>query len=303
MKLFTINDNGKLKPYSQRKFAGENFEQNLEQLLENNPEFFFDDDKILIIGKEVRTNLDTYIDLLGVDESGNTVVIELKRGKMPRETLAQVLEYASFVETLNYNQLNEIFKNYLGSEDEGDILLDYHKQYFNKDNSAVAFNKSVKLIILAEEISDSIRQTAAFLRKRGIDIYCIEFKYFKTSTGEKIISREIVVGAEKSLVGAVKSSSLPRLDEEKLFNYLDNNAATVFRKIIDFAKEKNFRINWGSTGFTVNVEVDDTLVLLLACYSNKSKPFAQSVYTWLEKIIEKVKDGDEVAEYFAQKLG
>jgi len=38
----------------------------------------------------VTTNLNTFIDLLGIDEIGNTVVIELKRDKTPRETLATI---------------------------------------------------------------------------------------------------------------------------------------------------------------------------------------------------------------------
>jgi len=77
-------------------------------LLEKNPEYFFEGSNVLIIGRQVTTNLNTFIDLLGIDKSGNTVIIELKRAKTPRETIAQLLEYASFVETLDYAQLNTI---------------------------------------------------------------------------------------------------------------------------------------------------------------------------------------------------
>ena len=41
--------------------------------------------------------------MLGVDKYGNTVIIELKRNKTPRETIAQLLEYASYVENLDYS--------------------------------------------------------------------------------------------------------------------------------------------------------------------------------------------------------
>ena len=116
MKLFTVDGNGKLVQYKEHAFREDNRESDLEVLLENNPEYFFDDGKILIIGRQVLTNLGSWIDLLGLDNVGNTVVIELKRGKTPRETIAQMLEYASFVENLDYKQLNGIYQNYVGEE-------------------------------------------------------------------------------------------------------------------------------------------------------------------------------------------
>jgi len=79
-------------------------------LLEKNPEYFFEKSTILIIGRQITTNLNSFIDLMGIDGSGNTLVIELKRDKTPRETIAQLLEYASFVERLDYSQLNEIYQ-------------------------------------------------------------------------------------------------------------------------------------------------------------------------------------------------
>lgn len=99
MKLFNIDQNGKLIPYKERAFSEDNFESDLETLLEDNPEYFFDDSKVLTIGRQVSTNLGPYIDLLGLDKYGNTVVVELKRGKTPRETLAQILEYAPSLKT------------------------------------------------------------------------------------------------------------------------------------------------------------------------------------------------------------
>jgi len=123
-------------------------------LLENNPEYFFEGSKVLIIGRQVTTNLNTFVDLLGIDKAGNTVVIELKRGKTSRETIAQLLEYASFVESLDYSQLNDIYQDYSGEESS---LEDYHQQYFQSDSDEkVSFNKSTRLIIVAQEISKEI---------------------------------------------------------------------------------------------------------------------------------------------------
>ena len=76
MKLFTINKNSKLSEYKEESFKKENIEQDLEILLEKNPEYFFETSNVLIIGRQVATNLNSFIDLLGIDKNGNTVIIE-----------------------------------------------------------------------------------------------------------------------------------------------------------------------------------------------------------------------------------
>ena len=77
----------------------------LEDWIENTPSAIFEDEKVFIISRQVTTNLGKAIYLLGLDKNGNTVVIELKRGKTPKDTVAQVLEYAYFVEDLTYDHL------------------------------------------------------------------------------------------------------------------------------------------------------------------------------------------------------
>ena len=88
----------------------------LENWLEANPNSILEDGALLIIGRQVTTNLGSIVDLLGIDRQGNLVVVELKRDRTPRDTLAQVLEYGSFVEELDTDQLENILKNYLNDD-------------------------------------------------------------------------------------------------------------------------------------------------------------------------------------------
>lgn len=300
MKLFTIDKNGKLTPYKEYDFKDSNQEADLEVLLESNPEYFFEESKVLIIGKQVTTNLNTFIDLLGVDKSGNSVVVELKREKTPRETIAQLLEYASFVENLDYSQLNEIYQDYSGEESS---LEDYHQQYFkNESNENASFNKSIKLVIVAQEISKEIRQTALFLRKKGLDIYCMEFKYFETEAGEKIISSDFIVGEEEFIRAKVQSASLPKIDEKQFLSSLDKNGLEVFQQIIEFGKQKGLMFRWGSKGFSLNLELDNGFVGLLFGYPLNSV-FKQIIFTGFEEINKKVNDPEGVIEFYSGLLG
>src|SRR5436190_1136785 len=49
-----------------------------------------------VIGRQVSTRSGP-LDLLAIDRSGSLTVIELKRDKLPREALAQAIDYASDV--------------------------------------------------------------------------------------------------------------------------------------------------------------------------------------------------------------
>jgi len=299
MKLFTIDKNGKFIPYKERDFEKIKQEADLEVLLENNPEYFFEGSKVLIIGRQVTTNLNTFVDLLGIDKAGNTVVIELKRGKTSRETIAQLLEYASFVESLDYSQLNDIYQDYSGEESS---LEDYHQQYFQSDSDEkVSFNKSTRLIIVAQEISKEIRQTALFLRKKGVYIYCMEFKYFETKSGEKIISSDFIVGEEEFIRQKVQSASLPKVDEKGFLSSLNKNGLEVFQQIFEFGKQNGLMFRWGSKGFSLNVVLDMGFVALFFGYPPDSV-FKQSIYTGFEEITKKVNNPEDIIEFYKEQL-
>lgn len=83
LRLFEIHDDGRFREFIQKGVEIEHEEEVLEDWLETNPDKILEDGKLLLIGRQVETNLGTYIDLLGIDRKGNVVVIELKRDKTP----------------------------------------------------------------------------------------------------------------------------------------------------------------------------------------------------------------------------
>ena len=75
----------------------DNTEKKFEDWIENYKDAIFEYEYVYIIGRQVTTSLNKSINLLGLDKDGNPIVIELKREKTPREAVAQIIEYASFV--------------------------------------------------------------------------------------------------------------------------------------------------------------------------------------------------------------
>jgi len=288
MKLFTIDKDGKLIQFKEQSFAEDNREIDLEILLEKNPEYFLENSKVLIIGRQVTTNLNTFIDLLGIDKDGNTVVIELKREKTPRDTIAQILEYASFVEILDYEQLNGIYQDYSGDEMS---LEEYHQQFFqNNGDTSVAFNKSSKLIVVAQNISTGIKQTALYLRKKGIDICCMEFKYFLNKAKERMISSDYVIGEEELIKSEkIKSVELPKVDEKQFISSLDKYGENAFQSISNFAKENSLIFHWGSKGYSLNLKINEYCFCLCYGYPPNSV-FKQSIYATIDELRKKVSE-------------
>ena len=301
MKLFTIDKNGKFFQFKEQEFKEENKEIDLEILLENNPEYFFDNSKILIIGRQVTTNLNTFIDLLGVDQFGNTVVIELKRGKTPRETLAQLIEYASFIDNLDYDQLNEIYQDYSGEEAS---LEDYHQEYYKSEiDDKVSWNKNSKLVIVASNITAEIKQTAMYLRKKGLDVYCVEFKYFVNDADNKMISSDFVVGDEEFRRTKIGSSAqLPKINKDKFIATLDSNGKLLFESLSKFAEQEKLIFRWGSKGFSLNQTFDNGLFVALVFGYPPNSVFKQSLYTGFEEISKKINNADSVIEFYKTEL-
>ena len=64
---------------------------------------------VVIIGRQVITEFGGRIDLLGLDLEGNTVLFELKKGKTPRDVVAQLLDYASWISDRTFSDLDAIF--------------------------------------------------------------------------------------------------------------------------------------------------------------------------------------------------
>ena len=227
--------------------------------LDKNPDGIREDGKLLMIGRQVNTNLGTTIDLLALDRVADVVAIELKRDRTPRDTLAQALEYASFAEQLDAKQLEAILQTYM--KDESLTLGEYHRKYFAlAPDEAVAFNKDQRIVIVGQQVTSPVRQTASFLRSKGIRATCVEFSFFQSNGGTELLSQEIVVGSEPSRPQRVFSGSLPDVTREEFLRALDQNGKAVFKKVLEFAQAHAMPIHWGAKGFSLNVDMDGTHV-------------------------------------------
>ncbi len=62
-------------------------ERRLEDWIESNPDIL--GERLLLVSRQLQTGFGGIIDLLAVDSEGRCVVIELKRGRTPRDIVAR----------------------------------------------------------------------------------------------------------------------------------------------------------------------------------------------------------------------
>lgn len=71
-------------------------EQLLEDMIVADPRVL--SDEWMLIGRQEDNGFGGRIDLLAIAPDGSLILIELKRGRTPREVVAQALDYAGWVE-------------------------------------------------------------------------------------------------------------------------------------------------------------------------------------------------------------
>lgn len=180
------------KKLSEISKAKLNLEERLEDWLKDDISMISDD--LLVIGRQVRTDFEGYIDLLCLDYEGNTVIIELKRDRTPREISAQCLDYASWVRDLSNVKINEIADKHLDGEG---ILEDAFKRKFGTDMPESLNNKQ-RIFIVGSEIDSSTERIISYLSDMyGVDINAVTFQYFQDGVGNEFLSRVFLVDPEK----------------------------------------------------------------------------------------------------------
>lgn len=293
MRVFGVGDDNHFTEYRREPFKIEHMEQTLEEWLEQNPRTLLDESELLFIGRQVPTNLGTFADLIAVDVSGAVVVIELKRDRTPRDTLAQALGYAAFVGQLEYDQLERVFQDYLGEESS---LADYHRAYFEySEDQGVSFNKEQRVVLVASDITPEIRQTAEFLRKYGLQVECIEFAFFRAPSGERLLSTRTVVGGTIRRIDGGGTARLKRVDRDSFLAACDPAGRSVFEPLLDACEQHNLPIHWGTRGCSLNADLEGVHVPILFCYP-PTAVYGQSVFSGTAYIVQKVRGGDVLAD-------
>lgn len=150
-------------------------EKQLEELLVRNPEILMPG--LTLVGRQTPTEGGA-LDLLGVDEDGNLIVCELKRGTLSRDAVAQIIDYTSFLASLDPEKLSEHISQRSGSHGI-EKIEDFNSWYQERfPNNPEGYSEQPSMILVGLSVDDRTRRMVDFLSKSGLDISLITFHAF-----------------------------------------------------------------------------------------------------------------------------
>ncbi|MGB9024290.1 MAG: DUF4268 domain-containing protein [Candidatus Bathyarchaeia archaeon] len=198
-------------------YAKDNNEENLHRIVEDHPKLVAIEEEdasrlpTMVIGSHFRLPTAEEIDLLLMDVTGILTIVELKRDHSPRDVVAQILDYASSLYQLTFEDFDRAVReqsSYKGGLEEAiEKLRKENPDYQETDPDKLMTNikesvsgENLKLLIVSYKIDQSIRKVTEYLRDvYGMRIYCVEFDYFSSDEHEYFIPETIGIDEVKRI--------------------------------------------------------------------------------------------------------
>lgn len=120
------------------------------------------------------------IDLLGLDRTGNLVVIELKRTEDGGHMELQAIRYAAMVSTMTFAKVVSVHADYLkvhGKDGDAEAAI---LEFLGWDEpNQEEFARDVRIVLASAEFSKELTTSVMWLNQRDMDIRCIRLKPYK----------------------------------------------------------------------------------------------------------------------------
>jgi len=163
-----------------------NIEKELEDWIAADPSLIRADLKIVARQLLVEGG---YLDLLALDPQGRWVVVELKRGELRREVIAQVLDYASCLALLEADELREKINAYLQAR--GETIEAVLAERSAEDALDIDGRELVLVVVGTGKAAGLERMTEFLATQYQIPISVVTFGVFKMDNGNQILVREL----------------------------------------------------------------------------------------------------------------
>ena len=164
----------------------------LEDTIVSNPDMLIPG--LTLVGRQTPTEGGP-LDLLGVDEDGRLVVFELKRGTLSRDAVAQIIDYASDLDSKSDVELAEHIAAHSGA---GNIEnIDDFEEWYGENIDAPSLDslRPLRLFLIGLGADDRTERMVRFLADNsGMDISLLTFHGF-TYNDKTFLARQVEVEA------------------------------------------------------------------------------------------------------------
>ncbi len=160
----------------------------LEETLVRNPDMLIRGLKL--VGRQTPTGGGP-LDLLGVDPDGRLAVFELKRGTLTREAVAQVIDYASYLDTMDLADLAWHISDRSG--ELGIEKIEDFQEWYDQDFGDLESLKPLRLFLVGLGTDETTERMVDFLTNNSsMDISLLTFHGFEHD-GKTLLAKQVEV--------------------------------------------------------------------------------------------------------------
>jgi len=168
----------KLEPVAFKDFSSYgNLEKDLEDLIAKNIlETLYEDASLMPISQERPYQAEA--DIYALNERGDLVIFELKRGGAGEEAVHQALRYAQDAGQWSYSVLQEKYRQYAESDAE---LNKAHQEAFNLERPLDPgdLNKRQHLVIIGSAADDRLIDAVDYWKRQGVLLDFLPYRVYE----------------------------------------------------------------------------------------------------------------------------
>lgn len=225
-------------------------ERLLEDLLVSTPDLL--GDGLTLVARQLSTEAGIP-DLLALDGDGRLVVVELKRGTLTRDAVAQVLDYASDLAQRSEEEVARFVEEHSGQRgiDKIDDFADWYASTY--PNAVDALDQTPRLLLVGLGADERARRMVSFLAEHGIEIRLLTFQAFDLE-GTLVVARQV----ETALTSPAKPPRATKSKEENLRTLLthadERGARELLLEVVDLVEPRT-DYRWpGKTSFSFSLQ-------------------------------------------------
>ena len=276
VKIWALEDGSETKPLESKSHTDS--ESRLEDAIVKNPDLL--EEGLTLIGRQTQTEGGP-LDLLGVDDGGRLVLFELKRGTLTRDAVAQILDYASDLESKNLDSLVDHISKHSGQHDieKIDFKEWYGQEFAEQDLESL---RPLRMCLVGLGVDARTERMVTFMANTGMDISLLTFHAFDHD-GKIFLARQVHVDAADAPQPSTTKRTPNRAErmENLRKQARENGVLDLFT-----ASQDMFRGNWPVSMDIAPRKV--SLAIRLRIYTGKSRTprsYARIDPTWGRVVI------------------
>lgn len=171
-------------------------ENDIEEILRNSIDMICDEEEsMLIVGRQVRNEKNGRSDLTAVDNSGNIVLIEIKRDRKDIEHRREAFEFQAIRYAASYatiektdDLVKKVYAPYIEkyrSEFELGELTSFElgirklNEFLQVNDAQKNFNEKQRIILVASDFDEQTLSAVAWLNSNNVDMSCYRLTPYK----------------------------------------------------------------------------------------------------------------------------